>query len=155
MDLLKSTGFFFLGFIKRIWWLLPALLSNPFDIAERIFHVQYVVPQFITWLLLGLGIIIATILTYHDLRMQKLKLETKYEILEKTQSNLPRRPRKNMVNVLPVLFDLQSLMEKQHGHYDDTGLLQDLEDGIDTNIILTRNCLKCGKPRNQRGGSYE
>ena len=58
-----------------MYWLLPALLLDPFDLAERLFKVNYDVPQWLAWVLAGFGIFIAMLLTYHELRMQKVTLE--------------------------------------------------------------------------------
>lgn len=41
--------------------------------------MKYVIPQWIAWLLFGLGWFVAMILTYHELRTEKAKLEKKLD----------------------------------------------------------------------------
>lgn len=75
MDFLKSIWFLLFGILKRIYWLLPALLLDPFDLAERLFKVNYDMPQWGAWVLASLGVFVTIVLTYHELRMQKVALE--------------------------------------------------------------------------------
>lgn len=58
---------FTLGVAKRIYWILPALVLDPFDLAERFFKVNYEVPQPLSWILFGIGLFIASYLTHHAL----------------------------------------------------------------------------------------
>ena len=75
MELLRSISFFLSGTLKRVQWYLPPLLLDPFDIAERLFKVNYPPPQWLAWFLFGLGWFIAIILTYHELRKQNMALD--------------------------------------------------------------------------------
>lgn len=75
MELLKSTQFFLWGVIKRIYWVLPTLILDPFDLLEKLFNVNYQMPQWSIWTLFGLGCLIAMVLTFHDLRMKNLSSE--------------------------------------------------------------------------------
>jgi hypothetical protein len=75
MELLKSLRFLIIGVLKRIYWVLPTLLLNPFDIVERLFNVSYEVPQWTIWVLFAAGWAVAILLSYHELRMQKIALE--------------------------------------------------------------------------------
>ena len=75
MELLRSLRLFVIGVFKRIYWILPTLLLDPFDFAERLLNVSYNVPQWLVWVLVTTGWAIAIVLTYHDLRMQKVALE--------------------------------------------------------------------------------
>ena len=70
MGLLKSLAQLLLGILKRLYWLIPSLFTAPFDFIERWFNVIYEPPQVLFWLLLFLGLAIATMLTYHELRVQ-------------------------------------------------------------------------------------
>jgi len=75
MELFKSLRLFILGVMKRIYWLLPTLILDPFDLIERLLNVNYDIPQWAIWTLFTIGLMIAIILTYHELRMQKTALE--------------------------------------------------------------------------------
>ncbi len=75
MEFLKSFLFLLLGIVKRLYWLAPALFTDPFDFLKKWFKVSYEPPPFLFWILLSLGLGIATALTYHELRMQKVHLE--------------------------------------------------------------------------------
>jgi len=82
------------GTIKRIYWLLPSLLTDPFDFAERWLKVNYTAPSYMFWILLFIGYLIASVLTYHELREQKRKLEKTNWIdnYQKTFHKLPQIP---------------------------------------------------------------
>lgn len=67
MELIKSFKSFVVGILKRIYWVLVAVLVDPFGLLER-FGVNYTPPDWLTWVLVGVGFLIAGGLTYHDLR---------------------------------------------------------------------------------------
>jgi len=75
MELLKSVSLFFLGILKRIYWLLPTIFLDPIDVVRRLFGVNLNLPQWLNWILFILCWFIAIILTYHELRKQKVGLE--------------------------------------------------------------------------------
>ena len=68
MSLLTSAVSLLAGIGKRIYWLLPALLLDPFDIVEQLFNVTYEIPMLVAWGLAGGGLFVATVLTFHELR---------------------------------------------------------------------------------------
>ena len=68
-----STREFLSGIFRRLYWLLPLLLLDPFDLAERLTGVNYDVPQWVAWCLAGVGFFMAALLTYHDLRTKQPK----------------------------------------------------------------------------------
>jgi hypothetical protein len=70
MDLLKSFALLLWGIIKRLYYLVPSLFTDPFDFMERWFQVTYQPPLFLFWLLLTLGILVAVVLTFHELRVK-------------------------------------------------------------------------------------
>lgn len=72
MEILKSFCDLCVGILKRIYWLLPTLITDPFDVLERL-GVYMNVPQWASWLLFYLGLAVAITLTYHELR-QKNKI---------------------------------------------------------------------------------
>jgi hypothetical protein len=86
MGIFESTGLLFLGILKRLYWLIPSLLSDPFDISERWLKVTYEAPQWAFWLLLSLGLSIAIILTYHELRVKVVKLEKQLDDRDKKKA---------------------------------------------------------------------
>ena len=69
--MVKSFGTFTFGIFTRMYWLLPSLASDPFDIAERWLGMNYDAPQWLFWVLLGVGLFVAAFLTYNDVK-QKL-----------------------------------------------------------------------------------
>src|SRR4030043_1730793 len=79
--MVKSLGSFIIGILKKIYWLLPSLLSDPFDIAERWFGINNYAPQWLFWVLIGLGLFIASFLTYNDLKkkLDEIKEEFYFE----------------------------------------------------------------------------
>jgi hypothetical protein len=95
MELLKSIRLFLWGIIKRIYWILPTLILDPFDLAKRIFNINYNMPQWSVWTLFVLGCLIACILTYHELRL-KTVASTQLSWIEKykkeQQGKLPPIP---------------------------------------------------------------
>ncbi len=68
MKVLQYACLFILGFLKRIYWTLPTLILDPFDLAERLFNVDYNIPLWAVWSLFALGCMTAFVLTYHELR---------------------------------------------------------------------------------------
>jgi hypothetical protein len=83
MEFLKSINSLFLGILKRLYYLIPALFTDPFDFLERWFKMIYEPPQWLFWLLLILGFALATILAYHEVRMQKVRLERQLDERQK------------------------------------------------------------------------
>ena len=149
MEFTKSLGYFLFGIIKRFWLLLPTLLSDPFDIAERWFNMQYVAPPYMFWLLLSLGCLAAAIMTYHELRCQNLQLSKEATKHKQEYKRIPKN--KLRANEHIVIQQLNRQMQEIHGHSDIWGLQNDILNGIDTNELLERNCMKCGIQRNQKG----
>ena len=66
--MVKSFGLFLVGILKRLYWLLPSILSNPFDIAERWLGIHYDPPQWLFWVLLEIGLFIASFLTCYEVK---------------------------------------------------------------------------------------
>ena len=61
------------GIGTRIYWILPSILSDPFDIAERWFGVKYEASPYMFWILLLFGLFMASFLTYyHDIKDIKI-----------------------------------------------------------------------------------
>jgi hypothetical protein len=71
---LESFGLLLWGILKRLYYLIPSLLLDPFDFVERWFKLMYKPPEWLFWVLLAGGLFIATFLAYHELR---LRMETK------------------------------------------------------------------------------
>lgn len=106
--------------------------------------VNYVAPQWLVWVLIALGFMIAATLEYHDLRKHNILLEQ----APKTATNLnPRSQDKEAI----LTLSSQMIDIHKHGHMDDVGIKTDYCDGIDINEIIKRDCSICGIPRNQRG----
>ena len=131
------------GIIKRLYWLLPSALADPFDIAERWFKIVYTAPPYLVWVLVGIGLLIASFLTYRELYVETIKLEQESKVVIKLQ------PRKLDME---VFYDLRSQMYNKHGASDDNGISSDYCAGYNTDDIMKHLCLICGEPRNQRKG---
>ena len=83
----SPTAQFIWEVAKRLYWLLPTLLTDPFDLVERVFHVSYEVPIAATWALIGAGFLLATLFAYHDVRMSRDRYADHLERLR--AENLP------------------------------------------------------------------
>ena len=70
MEYIHSFGLLCRGVIKRIYWLVPAMVTDPFDVLDRL-GVHMNIPPIISWLLVGLGFMIAITLAYHEQRLEK------------------------------------------------------------------------------------
>lgn len=81
MSFLKSVGYLLWGIIKRLYYVVPALLLDPLDLADRLFEIQYAPPKPLMWSLFGIGLFIAVALTYHELR-KRIALQPKNWIEE-------------------------------------------------------------------------
>jgi hypothetical protein len=148
MEYFRSLGYLCWGVLKRIYWLAPALATDPFDVLEKL-GVHMNVPPIISWTLVGLGFLIAVLLTYHEQRMQATIATQERDNLKKTVIRPPRG--KLDARDHAVIWNLNSLMWDLHGHDDREGIEKDYQNNIDTDIILERKCTHCGKPRNQLG----
>jgi hypothetical protein len=71
----KSSWLFFKGIFVRIYWLLPALILDPFDLIEKWTRFRYNPPIWIVWLITMIGLVVAVTRTYHAMRMKVIKLE--------------------------------------------------------------------------------
>ena len=131
------------GIAKRVYWLLPALLSDPFDIAERWFDMTYTAPPYLVWILVSVGLAIASFLTYRELYVESTKANT-------STVTLGRRGRLSFAHKMS-LTDIGMQMEQIHGHSDPSGLEADMLDGILGGDLIKKTCHRCGKPRNQLG----
>jgi cytochrome c-type biogenesis protein CcmH/NrfG len=85
MEFLKSIGLLFIGVLKRLYYLIPSLLSDPFDILERWGKMTYDPPQWLFWVLLAIGLFFAVAMTYNELRTQKRNLEKQVDDKAKKQ----------------------------------------------------------------------
>ena len=82
MEFPKSIGLLLLGVLKRLYYLIPSLFSDPFDIAERWGKVTYEPPPWMFWVLLAIGLFFAVAMAYHELRA-KIINETKKKKIRK------------------------------------------------------------------------
>ena len=137
---------YFWGIIKRLYWLLPSLLADPFDVTERWFNLMYTAPPYLVWILVGIGFLIASFLTYRE-----LYIESKVELAKKSKPTVLREKSRLSPDHIAALADIEQQMEKVHGHSDYFGLAADLRDGVLASDLMERSCIRCGKPRNQKG----
>jgi len=50
-----------------------------------------------------------------------------------------------------AIWEVSETMYRVHGHSDDDGLRADVKDGVLVSDLLSRNCTRCSKPRNENG----
>jgi hypothetical protein len=129
----------------------------------------YEPPAHLFWLLFGIGLTIAITLTYHDLRKQKeivIDGETSRKIQDtlSTQIKEELEPLKASIKLQVQEGNIESVsaqdkrfitsltlgMTLRHGHLDLKGLLADRASGIALNKLMSRECSKCGLPRNRK-----
>jgi hypothetical protein len=137
------------GVIKRLYWIIPGLVTDPFDVLERLLGVHMNVPPSISWILVGLGFLVAVLLTYHEERMRAV-IATQELAIYKKQVVRPPRGKLTATDYF-VIDNLNSQMWDLHGHGDREGIMQDYQNNVDTDIILERKCTQCGEPRNKQG----
>jgi hypothetical protein len=113
----KSLWSFIVGILKKIYWLLPSLVLDPFDLAER-FGVNYDAPRWLFWVLLGVGLFISAFLTYNDLK-QKLDAISEEFFFEYTGIGLTT---KNGVLYLNVTFKAKPSVIVDKLHLEINGL---------------------------------
>jgi hypothetical protein len=93
MEFFKSAGLFIFKTVTKIYWVLPTLVLDPFDLLKRIFNIDYQPPQWSIWLLFSLGCFTAMLLAYHELRIKNLQLSESSGNwiidFEKTKKRLP------------------------------------------------------------------
>ena len=70
MSFLKSAGFFLQGIFKHLYTIIPGVFFLAFDLAKKLFNMNYTLSGWFAWMLLGIGIFIAAIWSYHDLRKE-------------------------------------------------------------------------------------
>ena len=99
-----------------------------------------------------LGWLVAILLTYHELRMEKVGLEQKVRTTKRTMVLPPKR--RLQLNESFVLDNLVEQMLTKHGYDDRNGIELDLARNRNQSEIMEDNCSICGKPRNQKGDTY-
>ena len=97
----------------------------------------------------GLGFLIAVLLTYHEERVKAIMVVQELDVCKKQVARPPRG--KLTPSDHTVIDNLHSLMWDLHGHGDREGIMSDYQNNIDTDTILERKCTQCGEPRNRRG----
>jgi hypothetical protein len=144
----KSLLLFCWGFLKHWYWLVPALLSDPINFLS-LFGVHMTISYPYNWIVIGVSLLLAIVLTYHDLRMAYIKTKDALEYKDKTEQSYKLTPRQTLN--YGVISDLQDQMNNKHGAFDD-GITQDYLDGYSTDEIMKMNCTICGEPRNKPKG---
>ncbi|MFC2021243.1 hypothetical protein ACFLU1_05635 [Chloroflexota bacterium] len=67
-------------FITKLWTLIPALITDPFDVIERVGKLinpnfSLSAPNWIFWVLLIIGLLFAGYLTYRDLKKESKEID--------------------------------------------------------------------------------
>jgi len=111
-------------------------------------NIFTIIPSFV-WFVLGL-LIIAYIVFEGAYQYMCLLLS---DIKDKTlMPTVLTKPKKYLrANHSLALSGVTERMESIHGHSDPDGLRAEAKDGVLISDLLSRNCTRCGKPRNQKG----
>lgn len=104
----------------RHWYAFLFLLAiDPFDVLERVFHVTYSPPHWMTWALLAVAIVLALLLTILDLR----KLAKNNLIVWVVYDNLVRAFRELTLEQDDVKrSEIYAKIEFERGKLPDKGL---------------------------------
>ncbi len=105
MEFLKSIGLLFTGVLKKWYLLLVAIVSDPADLLEGLFGMDLMIPLNIRLAVFWIALVLAVILTYHDLRKKNILLEQ----APKTATQLSPRKQNDL-----VIQSLSSQMIIQH-----------------------------------------
>lgn len=91
------------------------------------------------------------------LNSEKIKKDIYEQIKKEIEEIRDIKPQEGSLNnvtqqdrILIMSWAQQMIFE--HGHQDLNGLLADRASGVKLNELMTRNCSKCGIPRNQQSG---
>ncbi len=78
-EIVESAWLFIWGPLKRSYYLVLALLADPFEFLQIVLGQRIALPS--AWLpyLLGTGLLCAAIHTYHVQRMEKAAADKRYE----------------------------------------------------------------------------
>lgn len=114
MELLDSTRELLWGIIKRLYWLIPSLFTDPFDFIERWFKITYEPPSYLFWVLIGMGLAIATVMTYNDVKKQNASLHSQIKVQEWSarRKRLIELREPYLPEVINVLKRMTARMEK-------------------------------------------
>jgi len=138
----KSFAAYIKGISKK--WVL--LVCGGVGGALTIINLAGITPSFpwyVGFIIFTLCLLIAGYLAYHDLFIEK---RAEYQHNQKWLINPNQR------YDVSTALQLNEQMNDVHGHDDFFGIQNDFKSKIDVNEILNRNCTRCGKPRNQKGG---
>jgi hypothetical protein len=70
---LKSARSFGVGMLRRFWWWLAGVVVAAFDVVEWLTGKAIDVPNWTVWTLLGVGLSVSAIDTYHEVRMEAVR----------------------------------------------------------------------------------
>lgn len=82
-QLLESARLFAVGILRRFYWWLAAFLLNPWDVYEKFvrdllptrFRADWPVGGTWTGYVFVAGLVVAAVLTYHELRIERIRAE--------------------------------------------------------------------------------
>jgi len=120
MKVIQSAFLFILGFLKRIYWILPTLILDPFGLVERFFNINYDIPLVAIWSIFALGCMIAFVLTYNELRVGNVvkffakrpdSIFFNKEIIEVIQHAYSFKGRKGLLSIRDII--------SKHGTYEE------------------------------------
>ena len=143
---------FFCGVLKRAVWYIPPLVLDPFDVAGKVFNMDWIVQQQVALSLFVLGWVIAVILTYHEVRMQNVRLELDVTRAGRigTLTSRVLHPKKRLRFYDNMAVDeIERRMRAVHWHCDVDVIKAEMLNGRTVGEIMADDCTICGKPRNQ------
>ncbi len=107
---------FLWAFCKRLYTFLILLASDPFDISERWFTMNYEPPTWLFWLLLVISMSTAVLLAVRELRQKEkhLAIEKIPKILNAMSKHLKKKVKRTVKRVLDKgdLLELNGVLKK-------------------------------------------
>ena len=138
----------FVKAVARKWgWLVTGVVGGG-TFVLNLLGIDPTMSKVIGIAILGVCLLFACFLVYHDMRMDLMR-----SVPAPTEKPLTLTlPKKYLLSDHNIaIWDVSEAMRKKHGHSDDDGLRADVKDGVLVTDLLSRNCTRCGIPRNQRG----
>jgi hypothetical protein len=143
----EPARLFWESITKRWGWLVGSVIGGMLS-AMNLLGIYPSISWVVGVFIMVVCLLIAAYLAYRDLYME---LQIKITKLPSTQTAQLQRRTKLSLSDTMAMADVITRMEKIHGHSDEAGIQSDLEAGYSASDLLSRNCSRCGKQRNEEG----
>ena len=105
------------------------------------------IPWFIGFTIMAVCLFVGSLWAYLDVFKNLISIRQQPNVVLKSKKYLD-------LDDLCMLDTIENFMKAKHGHMDIDGITTDIKAGYVGADLYSRNCLKCGKPRNQKGDLY-